>query len=177
MTPKKAWTRFGIVGASSPRSSYDVNLWRPYSNDHCQNYAANFPYNVRWVGLAPSHDISSRIIKCVSHCRAVCSNINLLYDMNALPIIVVSFNSHALCVTRLNVLWYVWKLIKQSKSLQTRYDKTHVYNRYDNRTHVYVFLLSVKKHVVELSRVWPWRWPRGGTTCKVFIGPVFHKTT
>ncbi len=45
------------------------------------------------------------------------------------------------------------------------------------RTHVCVFLLSVKKRVFELSRVWPWRWPLGGTPYMVFIGPVFHNTT
>ncbi len=33
-----------------------------------------------------------------------------------------------------------------------------------------------KKRVFELSRVWPWRWPRGGTPDMVFIGPVFHNT-
>ncbi len=36
-----------------------------------------------------------------------------------------------------------------------------IYDRYYLRTHVYVFLFSVKKRVFELSRVWPWRWPRG----------------
>ncbi len=42
---------------------------------------------------------------------------------------------------------------KQSKSLQTRYDRTHIYDKYYIRTHVYVFLFSVKKRVFELSRV------------------------
>ncbi len=39
-----------------------------------------------------------------------------------------------------------------------------------------MFLFSVKKRVFELSRVWPWRWPRRGTPYMVFIGPVFHCT-
>ncbi len=68
-------------------------------------------------------------------------------------------------------------MIEQSKPFQTRYDTTYVYDRYYIRTHVYVFLLSVKKCVFELSRVWPWRWPRGGTPYIVFIGPVFHYTS
>ncbi len=38
----------------------------------------------------------------------------------------------------------VWNMIKQSKPLQTRYDTTYVYDRYYIRTHVYVFLFSVK---------------------------------
>ncbi len=33
-----------------------------------------------------------------------------------------------------------------------------------------------KKRVFELSRVWPWRWSRGGTPYMEFIGPVFHYT-
>ncbi len=69
---------------------------------------------------------------------------------------------------------YVWNLIEQSKPLQTRYDTTYIYARYYIRTHVSVFLLSVKKRVFELSRVWPWRWPHGGTPYMVLIGPVFH---
>ncbi len=68
----------------------------------------------------------------------------------------------------------VWDMIKQSKPLQTRYDMTFIYDRYYIRTHVYVFLFSVKKRVFELSRVWPWRWPRGGTPYMECIGPVFH---
>ncbi len=40
---------------------------------------------------------------------------------------------------------YVWNMIKQSKSLQTRYDRTYIYDKYYKRTHVYVFLFSVKK--------------------------------
>ncbi len=42
---------------------------------------------------------------------------------------------------------------KKSKSLQTRYDTTYIYDGYYIRTHVYLFLLSVKKRVFELSRV------------------------
>ncbi len=38
-----------------------------------------------------------------------------------------------------------WDMIKQSKPLQTRYDTTYIYDRYYIRTHVYVFLFSVKK--------------------------------
>ncbi len=34
--------------------------------------------------------------------------------------------------------------IKQSKPLQTRYDMTYINDRYHIRTHVYVFLFSVK---------------------------------
>ncbi len=71
---------------------------------------------------------------------------------------------------------FVWNMIKQSKSLQTRYETTYKYHRYYIRTHVYVLLFSVKKRAFELSRVWPWRWPRGGTPYMVFIGPVFHYT-
>ncbi len=41
---------------------------------------------------------------------------------------------------------YVCNMIKQSKPLQTRYDTTHIYDRYYIRTHVYVFLFSVKKN-------------------------------
>ncbi len=39
----------------------------------------------------------------------------------------------------------VWNMIKQSKPLQTRYDMTYIYESYYIRTHVYVFLFSVKK--------------------------------
>ncbi len=39
----------------------------------------------------------------------------------------------------------VWDMIKQSKPLQTRYDTTNKYARYNIRTHIYVFLFSVKK--------------------------------
>ncbi len=44
-------------------------------------------------------------------------------------------------------------MIKQNKPLQTRYDMTYTYARYYIRTHVYMFLFSVKKRVFELSRV------------------------
>ncbi len=77
---------------------------------------------------------------------------------------------------------YVWHVTKQSKSLQTRYDTIYIYifiyiyDRYYIRTHVYLFPFSVIKRVFELLRVWPWRWPRGGTPHMVFIGPVFHNT-
>ncbi len=47
----------------------------------------------------------------------------------------------------------VWNMIKQSKPLQTRYERTYANERYYIRTHVYVFLLSRKKRVFELSRV------------------------
>ncbi len=39
----------------------------------------------------------------------------------------------------------MWDMIKQSKPLQTRYDTASIYDRYYIRTHVYVFLLGVKK--------------------------------
>ncbi len=45
----------------------------------------------------------------------------------------------------------VWDMRKQSKPLQTRYDTTYMYDRFYTRTHVYVFLFSVKKRVFELS--------------------------
>ncbi len=38
----------------------------------------------------------------------------------------------------------VWNMIKQSKPLQTSYDRTYIYDRYCIRTHVYVFLFRVK---------------------------------
>ncbi len=34
----------------------------------------------------------------------------------------------------------VWNIIKQSKSLQTRYNRTYIYDKYHIRTCVYVFL-------------------------------------
>ncbi len=40
----------------------------------------------------------------------------------------------------------VWDMIKQSNPLQTRYDTTHIYDRYYIRTHVNAFLFSVKKN-------------------------------
>ncbi len=39
----------------------------------------------------------------------------------------------------------VWNMIKQSKSIQRRYARTHIYDKYYIRTHIYVFLFSVKK--------------------------------
>ncbi len=38
----------------------------------------------------------------------------------------------------------VWNMIKQTKSLKTGYDTTYIYDRYYIRTHVHVFLFSVK---------------------------------
>ncbi len=38
----------------------------------------------------------------------------------------------------------VWNIIEQSKPLQTKYDTTYISARYFMRTHVYVFLFSVK---------------------------------
>ncbi len=45
----------------------------------------------------------------------------------------------------------VWDMIKQSKPLQTRYETTNIYDRYYIRTHVYLFLLSVKNLVCDLE--------------------------
>ncbi len=42
---------------------------------------------------------------------------------------------HTICVRN---------MIKHSKPLQARYDKTYMYDRYYIRTHVYVFLFSMK---------------------------------
>ncbi len=44
-----------------------------------------------------------------------------------------------------HVVCRVWNMIKQSKYDKTRHDTTHTYDRYYIRTHVYVFLFSVKK--------------------------------
>ncbi len=44
---------------------------------------------------------------------------------------------HSICVL---------DMIKQSKSRQTRHDTTHIYDKYYIRTHVYVFLFTVKKN-------------------------------
>ncbi len=68
------------------------------------------------------------------------------------------------------------KYDKTKQTLQIRYDKTYIYDKYYKRAHVYMLLFSEKKRVFELSRVWPWRWPRGGTPYMGFIGPVFHYT-
>ncbi len=53
----------------------------------------------------------------------------------------------------------VWNMIKQNKPLQTRYDMIYIYiyDRYYIRTHVYMFLFSVKKtrlnyHEFDLER-------------------------
>ncbi len=43
----------------------------------------------------------------------------------------------------------VWDMIKHSKPLQTRHDTTYIYYSYYIRTHVYIFLFSVKKRVIE----------------------------
>ncbi len=93
--------------------------------------------------------------------------IGILHFSRFLFLINFQRHVHSICV---------WNMIKQNKSLQTTYDTTHKYDRYYIRTHVNVFLFSVKKRVFELSRVWPWRWPRGGTPYMVFFGPVFHYT-
>ncbi len=49
---------------------------------------------------------------------------------------------HSICVR---------DMIKQSKPLQTRHDTTYLYDRYYIRTHVFVFLFSVKKRVFDLE--------------------------
>ncbi len=59
----------------------------------------------------------------------------------------------------------VWNMVKQSNPLQTRYDRTYVYDRYYIRTHIYVFLFSVKK-----TRVWV----IASLTLKVTLGGVPH---
>ncbi len=91
------------------------------------------------------------------------------YDSLSGLLFVINFqwHMHSICV---------WNMIKKNKPLRTRYDTTYIYDRYYIRTHVCVFLLSVIKRVFELSRVWPWRWPRGGTPYLVFICPIFHYT-
>ncbi len=61
---------------------------------------------------------------------------------------IISKKNSATYAYRIGIA-YVWDMIKQSKPLQTRYDTTYIYDRYYVRTHVYVFLLSVKK-----TRVW-----------------------
>ncbi len=42
---------------------------------------------------------------------------------------------------------------KTKQSPSKKYDRTHIYDRCYIRTHVYVFLFSVKKRVFELSQV------------------------
>ncbi len=39
---------------------------------------------------------------------------------------------------------FVWNMIKQSEPFDIRYDSTHIYDRYYVKTHVHVFLFSVK---------------------------------
>ncbi len=46
----------------------------------------------------------------------------------------------------------VWTMIKQSNPLQTRYDRTFIYDRYYIRTHIYLFLFSLKKNVCLSNR-------------------------
>ncbi len=54
----------------------------------------------------------------------------------------------------------VWNKIKQSKPLQRRYDTTYIYDRNYIRTHVYMFLFSVKKRVFASATV------RGSLLCR-----------
>ncbi len=70
----------------------------------------------------------------------------IVYRMDSRFLFLINFQQHmhSICV---------WNMIKQIKPLQTRYDKTHIYDRYYVRTHVYVFLFSVKKRGFELTRV------------------------
>ncbi len=96
--------------------------------------------------------------------------IGMLHFSRFLFLINFQWLMHSICV---------WNVIKQSKSLQTRYNRTfiYIYDRYYTRTHIYMCSFLVwKKRVFELSRVWPWRWPCGGTPYMVFIGPVYHYT-
>ncbi len=68
-------------------------------------------------------------------------------------------------------------MIKKSKPLQTRYDMTYIYDRYYIRTHVYMFLFSVKKNACLNYREFDLEGDHlGGTPYMVFIGPVFHYT-
>ncbi len=71
----------------------------------------------------------------------------------------------------------VWNMIKQSKSLQTRYGTAHIYDRYYIRTRVYVFLFSVKNACLNYREFDLEGELVGGTLCMVFIGQVFHNTT
>ncbi len=52
---------------------------------------------------------------------------------------------HSICVSN---------MIEQSNPIQTRYDTTYISDRYFFRTHIYVFLFSVKKCVFELSQAY-----------------------
>ncbi len=60
----------------------------------------------------------------------------------------------------------VWNMEKQSNPLQTRYDRTYMYDRYYIKTHIYVFLYSVKKRVLVIARltlkVTSWGYPIHG---------------
>ncbi len=83
---------------------------------------------------------------------------------------LINFQRYMHCI-------YVWIMIKQSNSLQTRFDTAHMYDRLCIRTHAYVFLFSVKKTRDWINASWPWRWPRAGTSYMEFIGPGFHNTS
>ncbi len=67
---------------------------------------------------------------------------------------------HSICVLN---------MIQQSKPLQTRYNRTYIYDRYYIRTHVYVLLFSVQKRVFVLSCVWAHAWYLSGQS---FIIPL-----
>ncbi len=58
------------------------------------------------------------------------------------PFFLFSINFHRKYIPSL------WNMIKQSEFLLKRYDTTYIYDRYYIRTHVYVFLFSVKKMCV-----------------------------
>ncbi len=93
--------------------------------------------------------------------------IGMIHFSRFLFVINFKRHMHSICM---------WNMVKHSEPLQARYDRTYIYDRYYIRTHVHLFLFSVKKRVFELSRVWPWRRPCGGTPYVVFIGPFFHYT-
>ncbi len=59
--------------------------------------------------------------------------------------------THVLC--KPTHFFFLSFIATMSYSLQTRYDMTYIYDRYYIRTHVYMFLFSVKKRVFELLRV------------------------
>ncbi len=65
-------------------------------------------------------------------------------------------------------------MIRQSKSLQTRYDTKHIYDKYCIKTHVYTFRFCVKKACLNYHEFDLEGDHIGGTTYMVFIGPVFH---
>ncbi len=130
-----------------------IGQWKGYFMEHCDLGIPNRWTNSKWPTDVGNYNMH---------------NYPLMYFLSCF-LFVINFqrHMHSICVRN---------MIKQSKPLQTRYDTTHIYDRYYIRTHVYVFLFSVKKRVFELSRVWLWMWPRGGTPYMVFIGPVFHYT-